>query len=104
MSIVIPEPIFSITTDSNWCRMAEATILFMGEPIAYVGGSSSEDTCREAAEAVLARAFAPIIEAIAADSDTDPISRFDVEYDSGDRPVTKRSREDYPRHWPNHLS
>lgn len=81
MSITIPEPLFTITTDSNYCRMAEATIHFMGTPIGYVGGSSSEQTCRDAAEEVLEDVFRPIIDAIKDHPEVDRVSRFDTDYD-----------------------
>lgn len=73
---------FEITTDSNDCRMAEATIRFNGMVIGYVGGSSHESTVREVAEDVVNGAlqdfFAPVIERIQGNRDVVQASRFDT--------------------------
>lgn len=81
MSITIPTPVFTITTEETDFRMAESIIWFLDKPIAYVGGSAYGDTTREAAEEVLARAFAPILDRIRADHDTAMVSRFEIDYD-----------------------
>lgn len=77
----IPIPALYITTESNECRMAEATIWIGDRVVGYVGGSGYEDTVLEAAQEAIYRALAPLIQA---DPDVDRTSRFENDYYYGE--------------------